>query len=323
MKFLLTGGAGFIGSHLSESLLSRGNEVTVIDDLSTGQMRNIEHLKGHKSFRYVLDTIMNRSAMAELVDNADTVLHLAAAVGVRLVVERPVHTIETNIKGTEVVLEFAAKKQKRVFIFSTSEVYGKSTAASFSEADDLILGPTHKNRWGYAASKIIDEFLALAYLKEKGVPTTIIRLFNTVGPRQTGRYGMVIPRFVRQAMSGEPITVFGNGKQIRTFTHVKDAVAAIMSLVETDKSIGEVFNVGGNEQISIEGLASLVKERMNSKSEIQYIPYDQAYEEGFEDMEKRVPNTAKLRDLVGFSPRHSLDDIIRDVADYFRQTGLA
>jgi len=318
MKYLLTGGAGFIGSHLAEELLARGNEVCIIDDLSTGQMKNIQHLKSQLSFRYVLDSVMNRHVMAELVDDSDIVLHLAAAVGVQLVVESPVRTIETNVKGTEIVLELAVKKKKRVVIFSTSEVYGKSNQTSFSEMDDLILGPTCRGRWSYAASKIIDEFLGLAYYKEKKLPITIIRLFNTVGPRQTGRYGMVVPRFVEQSLTGHPITVYGSGTQIRTFTHVQDAVRAIIGLAECSGAIGEVYNVGGKECISISGLAELVKRLLNSSSSIVRIPYEEAYEQGFEDMERRVPDLTKIHQLIGFEPQLSLEQMILDVAAYQR-----
>jgi len=316
MKFLLTGGAGFIGSHLAELLLARGDRVRIIDDLSTGGIENIQHLKKNKGFKYVLDTVMNRSVMAELVDEADIVLHLAAAVGVRLIVESPVRTIETNIKGTEMVLELAAKKKKPVVIFSTSEVYGKSNGAKFVETGDLILGPTFKGRWSYAASKIIDEFLALAYFKEKNLPVIVIRLFNTVGPRQSGRYGMVIPRFVQQALAGDPITVFGDGKQTRTFTHVKDAIWAILKLVEHPGAIGEIFNIGGKEEVSIERLAHLVKELLQSPAPIEYIPYERAYEEGFEDMRKRVPDISKIQNLIGYEPKFTLKDVILDVAEY-------
>lgn len=316
MKYLLTGGAGFIGSHLAETLLGRGDEVYVIDDLSTGSMENIQHLKGAKGFRYVIDSVLNKQLMAELVDEADLVFHLAAAVGVRLIVESPVRTIETNIKGTEIVLEVAAKKKKPVVVFSTSEVYGKSDGDRFSETDDLILGPSFKGRWSYAASKLIDEFLALAYHKEKKLPVIIIRLFNTVGPRQTGRYGMVVPRFVQQALRAEPLTVFGDGKQTRTFTHVKDAVLAILKLAEHPEAVGEIFNVGGKDEISIEGLAYRVKGVLRSLSPITYIPYENAYEEGFEDMRKRVPDISKVRNLIGYEPQCTLDDIIRDVAEY-------
>lgn len=318
MRYLLTGGAGFIGSHLAEALLDRHDLVTIIDDLSTGGVRNIQHLKGRKGFKYILDSVFNRQLMAELVDEADTVLHLAAAVGVRLIVESPVRTIETNIKGTEIVLELAAKKKKPVVIFSTSEVYGKSNSEKFTETGDLILGPTYKGRWSYAASKIIDEFLALAYHKERKLPVIIVRLFNTVGPRQTGRYGMVVPRFVKQALAGEPITVYGDGSQTRTFTHVKDAVWAILKLIEHPMAIGEIFNIGGKEEISIKDLAHAVKEVLESPSPIVYIPYEEAYEKGFEDMKKRVPDITKIQELIGYEPRYTLRDIILDVAEYER-----
>jgi len=316
MKYLLTGGAGFIGSHLSEALLERGEEVCIIDDLSTGGIENIKHLKGQTGFKYVLDTVMNKSIMTELVDEADVIFHLAAAVGVRLIVESPVRTIETNIKGTEIILELAAKKKKMVVVFSTSEVYGKYNGTKFSETGDLILGPTYKGRWSYAASKIIDEFLALAYFKEKKLPVIIVRLFNTVGPRQTGRYGMVVPRFVQQALTGQPITVYGDGKQTRTFTHVRDAIMAILKLVDQPGAIGEIFNIGGKEEISIEKLAKLVKKVLKSPSSIVHIPYEKAYEEGFDDMRKRVPDIGKIETLIGFEPKCNLRDIVCDVAEY-------
>ena len=316
MKYLLTGGAGFIGSHLAEQLLYRGHDVCVIDDLSTGKIRNVQHLKTHRAFTCIVDSVTNRQAMAELVDDADIILHLAAAVGVHLVVESPIRTIETNVKGTEVVLELAAKKAKRVVIFSTSEVYGKSTHPIFSESDDLVLGPTIRSRWSYAASKMIDEFLALAYFKEKRLPITIVRLFNTVGPRQTGRYGMVIPRFVEQALHDRPITVYGNGQQSRTFIHVYDAVRAILGLAECDRTIGEVFNIGGTETISIGALAVLVKDLVGTTSPIIHVPYDQAYEVGFEDMESRVPDIRKLQEQLKFEPQLTLRQIILDVAAY-------
>jgi UDP-glucose 4-epimerase len=321
MKYLLTGGAGFIGSHLAEVLLERGGEVRIVDDLSTGSIENIRHLKTNGRFRYVLDTVLNRSLMAELVDDADLIFHLAAAVGVRLIVESPVRTIETNIKGTELVLELAARKKKPVILFSTSEVYGKGNGEKFSETADLVLGPTYKGRWSYAASKIMDEFLALAYHKEKKLPVIIIRLFNTVGPRQTGRYGMVVPRFIRQALAGEPITVYGDGSQTRTFTHVKDAVWATLKLVEHPKAVGEIFNIGGKEEISIESLARLVKDLLQSPSPIVYIAYEQAYEEGFEDVQKRVPDISKIRDLISFEPKYTLHDIILDVAQHMKNNG--
>ncbi len=316
MKYLITGGAGFIGSHLAEALVQRGDDVCVIDDLSTGSIENIRHLKREKGFRYVVDTVLNKPVMAELVDEADVVFHLAAAVGVRLIVESPVRTIETNIKGTEIVLEVAAKKKKPVVIFSTSEVYGKSEMAKFSETGDSILGPSIRGRWSYAASKLIDEFLGLAYYKERKLPVVIIRLFNTVGPRQTGRYGMVVPRFVQQALRREPITVFGDGKQTRTFTHVKDAVWAILRLSQHSGALGEIFNVGGREGISIERLAFRVKDLLQSPSPVVYIPYEQAYEEGFEDMRCRVPDITKIQNLIGYEPKWTLDDIILDVAEY-------
>jgi len=322
MKYLITGGAGFIGSHLAEELLERGESVIVIDDLSTGAVENIRHLKQQPRFRYVIESVMNRAAMAELVDEAELIFHLAAAVGVRLIVESPVRTIETNIKGTEMVLELAAKKRKPVVIFSTSEVYGKSNGASFGEDGDLVLGPTSKGRWSYAASKIVDEFLALAYYKEKKLPVVVIRLFNTVGPRQSGRYGMVVPRFVQQALAGEPITVYGNGSQTRTFTHVKDAVWAIVKLAEHQKAIAEVFNIGGRDEIAIGDLARLVKELLGSESPIFHVPYEQSYEEGFEDMARRVPDISKIQGLIGYEPRYTIKDVVLDVAAY-QATGLS
>lgn len=318
MKCLITGGAGFIGSHLADQLLDQNHDVCIIDDLSTGSIVNIQHLRGRRRFRYVVDSVFNRPLMAELIDDADVIFHLAAAVGVRLIVESPVRTIETNVRGTEIVLEHAGKKKKLVVMFSTSEVYGKSNGDQFSETDDLVLGPTTKGRWSYAASKIIDEFLALAYWKERRVPVIIVRLFNTVGPRQTGRYGMVIPRFVDQALEGEGITVFGDGKQTRTFNHVLNAVWAIVKLIETPKAVGEIFNIGGTEEISIENLAYRVKELLKSSSPIIYVPYEEAYEEGFEDMRRRVPDIRKIQTLIGYQPRLTLDDIIRDVAEYKR-----
>jgi UDP-glucose 4-epimerase len=318
MKALITGGAGFIGSHLAEELLNRGQQVFLIDDLSTGSIDNIEHLKNRKGFSYTIDTILNAPILAELVDKCDVVFHLAAAVGVMLIVESPVRTIETNIKGTEAVLMHANKKKKKVILASTSEVYGKSDQNSFKEGGDLILGPTTKSRWSYACSKAIDEFLALAYWKEKGLPVVITRLFNIVGPRQTGRYGMVIPRFVKQALLNKPIPVFGDGKQSRCFAHVKDAVDALIKLTETDKAVGEVINLGSDKEITIENLAKKVKEATKSKSEVWYIPYNEAYEKGFEDMRRRVPDLTKIKKLIGYKPRYSLDDILKDVIEYYR-----
>ena len=322
MKYLLTGGAGFIGSHLADALLKAGNDVSILDDLSTGSIENVQHLKRHARFKYTLDSVFNKPVMAELIDEADVIFHLAAAVGVWLIVENPVQTIQTNVKGTEIVLDLAAKKKKRVVIFSTSEVYGKSNNGKFAEDGDLILGPTFKGRWSYAASKIIDEFLALAYYKEKKLPVIIVRLFNTVGPRQTGRYGMVLPRFVNQALTGEPITVFGDGKQTRTFTHVRDAVGAIVQLAAHPKAIGEIFNIGGDGETSIEGLAKLVKDLLKSQSPIVYVPYDQAYEEGFEDMQRRVPDTSKIQTLIGYQANYDLKEIVLDVAQFLRRNRL-
>lgn len=318
MKALITGGAGFIGSHLAEKLLEEGHQVFIIDDLSTGSIDNIEHLKKQKSFSYTIDSILNSPVLAELVDKCDVVFHLAAAVGVMLIVESPVNTIETNVKGTEAVLIHANKKRRKVIIASTSEVYGKSEQKSFKEDADLILGPTTKGRWSYACSKAIDEFLALAYWKEKKLPVVITRLFNIVGPRQTGRYGMVIPRFVKQALLNKPITVFGDGKQSRCFTHVKDAVNALIKFSQTDKAVGEVINLGSNNEITIENLAKKVKEAVKSKSGIKYVPYNEAYEEGFEDMRRRVPDLSKIKKIIGYKARYSLDDILKDVIEYYK-----
>ncbi|HXR45542.1 MAG TPA: NAD-dependent epimerase/dehydratase family protein, partial [Pseudolysinimonas sp.] len=281
MKALLTGGAGFVGSHLAERLLELGHEVAVLDNLSTGSMENIAHLKGRARFSYVIDTVTNEPLLAEMIDQSDVVFHLAAAVGVKLIVEQPVHTIETNVHGTEVVLKHANKKKKLVVIASTSEVYGKSTDVPFREGADLVLGATVKHRWAYACSKLIDEFLALAYWKEKKLPIVIVRLFNTVGPRQTGQYGMVLPTFVRQALSGQPITVFGDGTQTRSFTYVADVVDALVKLAQEPRAIGEVFNIGNTEEVTIADLAERVKRMTDSASPVQFIPYDQAYEAGF------------------------------------------
>ncbi len=316
MRFLITGGAGFIGSHLAELLLNRGDEVLLMDDLSTGSMENIRHLKAFDRMHYFLDSIENRHLLAELVDEAEVIIHLAAAVGVRLIVESPVRTIETNVNGTQLVLEAACKKRKLVFTASTSEVYGKNTNVPFREDADLVLGPTTKSRWSYAASKALDEFLALSYWKEKKQPVIVARLFNTVGPRQTGRYGMVMPNFVGQALEGAPITVYGTGRQSRCFCDVRDAVEAISRLVATGRAVGQVVNIGSDQEISIEGLAQVVKERTGSSSPITYTPYDQAYEPGFEDMQRRVPALEKLEDLTGFRPRTQLPEIVDRVAAY-------
>ena len=323
MRYLITGGAGFIGSHLSEALIARGDEVFVLDDLSTGSVENIRHLKSNKRFHYIFDSIMNKHLLAELVDDSDVVLHLAAAVGVRLIVESPVRTIETNVHGTQNVLDAASKKKKLVFTASTSEVYGKSDKVPFHEDADLVLGPTSKGRWSYAASKALDEFLALSFWKEKKLPVIVARFFNTVGPRQTGRYGMVLPNFVRQALAGEPITVYGTGKQSRCFCDVRDCVEAVLRLVGTDKAVGEVVNIGSTEEISIEALAQLVKQRTKSSSPIVSIPYDQAYEPGFEDMPRRIPALEKLESLTAFRPGIPLNDIVDGVIGYFQDKANA
>ena len=316
MRVLITGGAGFVGSHLAEAYLQRGEDVWVLDDLSTGGIQNIEHLKGHERFHYVIDTVMNVPVLAECIDRCDIVCHLAAAVGVRLIVESPVNTIETNIKGTENVLTLANKKKKKVLIASTSEVYGKGTRVPFREDDDLVLGPTIKGRWSYACSKAIDEFLAIAYWKEKRLPVVIARLFNTVGPRQTGRYGMVIPSFVRQALSGSPITVFGDGTQSRSFTYVSDVVGAIVRLMDSDQTVGQVYNIGNGKEITMMELARIVKEMTSSSSEIVLIPYDKAYEEGFEDMPRRVPDISKIRRAIGYEPTLGIRAILQKVIEY-------
>jgi UDP-glucose 4-epimerase len=319
VKALLTGGAGFIGSHLAERLLADGHDVIVLDNLSTGSIDNIAHLKGVRGFSYTIDSITNEPLLAELIDRSDVVFHLAAAVGVKLIVEQPVHTIETNVHGTEVVLKHANKKKKLVVIASTSEVYGKSTDVPFREEADLVLGATIRHRWAYACSKLIDEFLALAYWKEKKLPVVIVRLFNTVGPRQTGQYGMVLPTFVRQALLGHPITVFGDGTQSRSFTYVGDVVDALVALAQEPRAIGQVFNIGNTGEVTICDLARRVKALAGSDSAIHHIPYDQAYEAGFEDMPRRVPDITKVRELIGYEPKLGLDDIIRSVIAHFRE----
>ncbi len=318
MKALLTGGAGFVGSHLTDALLAAGHSVEVIDDLSTGSLDNITPFIGHPRFAHTIDTVMNESLVGEMVDRADVIYHLAAAVGVKLIVEAPVRTIETNVHGTEVILKQAVRDRKPVVVFSTSEVYGKSTAVPFTETADLVMGPTSKHRWAYACSKALDEFLALAYYKERQLPVIIVRLFNTVGPRQTGRYGMVIPNFVRQALAHEPITVFGDGTQSRAFTYVGDVVSGLMKLVETPGTIGEVFNIGNHEEISMMDLAHKVKALTGSHSEIVLIPYDQAYEAGFEDMPRRVPDLRKIGAAVGYQPTVGLDEILTRVIAHER-----
>jgi UDP-glucose 4-epimerase len=318
MRALVTGGAGFIGSHLSERLLNLGHEVMIVDDLSTGSMVNLSAIKDHPRFEYHIDSIFNRRLMAELVDLADVIFHLAAAVGVRRIVESPVQTIATNIGGAEILLEMAAKKRKRLAVTSTSEVYGKSSKLPFSEDDDLVLGPTCHSRWSYACSKAIDEFLALAYHREHRLPVTVFRLFNTTGPRQTGHYGMVVPTFASQALNGGPITVFGSGQQTRCFSHVDDIVSGILAGISTDRTVGEVFNLGGTEEVTIEELAQRVKRATNSNNPIVYIPYSKAYEQGFEDMARRVPDIRKAQSWFGFDHKRSLDEIIASVVDHVR-----
>ena len=316
MRVLITGGAGFIGSHLADAYIERGDDVLVIDDLSTGTIENIRHLKDHPRFNYTIDSVHNQPVTAELVDQSDVVFHLAAAVGVKLIVESPVRTIETNVRGTEVVLALANKKKKKVLIASTSEVYGLSADVPFREDGNLVMGATTKGRWSYACSKAIDEFLALAYWREKKLPTTVVRLFNTVGPRQTGRYGMVIPTFVKQALASRPITVYGNGTQTRCFGYVGDVVGALVKLMDHPDSVGQVFNIGSNEEISILELAERVKELTESDSEITFVPYDEAYEEGFEDMPRRIPDISKIKDLVGFCPDMKLNGILESVISF-------
>lgn len=318
MRALITGGAGFIGSHLAERLLERGDEVLLMDNLSTGSMENIRHLKQYEGMQYFLEPIENRQLLAELVDEADVIFHLAAAVGVRLIVESPVRTIETNVNGTQLVLETACKKRKLVFTASTSEVYGKNANVPFHEDADLVLGPTTKGRWSYAASKALDEFLALSYWKERRQPIIVARFFNTVGPRQTGRYGMVLPNFVSQALKGDPITVFGTGTQSRCFCDVTECVEAVLRLVDTGAAVGEVVNIGTDHEVTIDALAEMVRERAGSTSSIEHIRYEDAYEPGFEDMYRRVPSLAKLERLTGFRPTMPLNNIIDRVVTYFR-----
>lgn len=320
MRYLITGGAGFLGSHLGEELLRQGHEVTVIDDLSTGSIRNIQHLKTYDRFHYHVESCSNVPLLAELVDACDRIVHLAAAVGVKLIVESPVRTIETNVKLTEIVLMLASKKRRQVLVASTSEVYGKSVEVPFREDGDLVMGATTKGRWSYACSKAIDEFLTIAYWKEKKLPTTVVRLFNTVGPRQTGQYGMVIPTFVKQALANEPITVYGDGKQSRCFTHVSDVVRGLIGLLESDRAYGQVFNIGNNEEISIMDLARQVREICKSRSDIVLVPYEKAYEQGFEDMPRRVPDITKIHEHIGWRPTIGLPQILADVIEHERRS---
>jgi len=318
--FLITGGMGFIGSHLAEALVYRGDTVTVVDNLSTGRFENVASLVGHPLFRFAIEDIRNETVMDRLVSECDVVIHLAAAVGVQLIVDKPTHTVETNVLGTHAVLRVANRYRKRILIASTSEVYGKGARIPFREDDDVVLGPTVRSRWAYAASKMIDEFWALAYWREQGLPVTIFRLFNTVGPRQTGRYGMVIPRFVQQVLAGEPITVYGDGTQSRTFCDVADVTRAIIGLAERDDAVGEVFNIGSTREVTIAQLAQLVKEVLNSPSDIVYVPYEEVYGPGFEDMQRRVPDITKIAEFLGWSPHITLEETILRVAHPAQRT---
>ena len=317
-RALITGGAGFIGSHLTERLLERGEEVFVIDNLWTGKLANLARIQGHERLHLVVDTILNESVMNELIFKADRIYHLAAAVGVRNVMDHPVETLEVNVKGTEVVLRLANRFKKKAFIASTSEIYGKHVEHDLSEDNNRVMGTVKKRRWAYACSKTLDEFLALAYFDEKKLPVVIGRLFNTVGPRQTGRYGMVLPGFVQSALLGKPITVYGDGNQTRSFMHVDDAVGAIIRLMDDPSAEGEIYNVGNDQEVSINDLAQKVKEMTGSDSEIDHIPYDRAYGPGFEDMERRCPNISKLKGAIGFEPSYDLEGIIQSVINYFK-----
>ena len=323
MRVLITGGAGFIGSHLADAYLGRGDEVFVLDDLSTGSIDNIRHLRDRRGVHYTIESVHHAPTVAELVDQCDVVFHLAAAVGVKLIVESPVRTIETNVHGAEVVLAAANKKKKKVLVASTSEVYGLSEDVPFREDGNLVLGATNKGRWSYACSKAIDEFLALAYWRERKLPTILVRLFNTVGPRQTGQYGMVVPTFVKQALTDRPITIHGDGEQSRCFTDVSDVVAALVGLMDHPGAVGEVYNVGSTEEVTIRRLADRVLKLTGSSSEIVHIPYEQAYGDGFEDMPRRVPDISKIHSLIGYKPRKSLDQILEGVIAYFRDAPSA
>lgn len=323
MKILITGGAGFVGSHLADKFIGQGHEITVIDDLSTGRYANVEHLEGNPNFRLIIDTVLNAELMEELIRETDRVFHMASAVGVRLIMEQPVKTIETIFHGTDVVLRYCSRYRKRVLIPSTSEVYGKGASIPFREEDDLLTGATDKHRWAYACAKTLDEFLALAHWKETRLPVVVVRLFNTVGPRQTGQYGMVVPRFVHSAMKDEPITVFGDGTQQRCFGHVLDVVEGLSKLLESPQCFGQVINLGNDEEVSILGLAEKAIELTGSKSEVRYIPYEEAYGDGFEDMRRRVPGLEKAKKLIGYQPTRSLENIINDVANEFKKESAA
>jgi len=319
MKILITGWAGFIGSHLSEKLLSMGHKISVIDNLSTGRFANIRHLLKNENFNYTIDSVLNREVLEKLIAENDLIYHLAAAVGVKYIIDNPLLSLRTNIVGTENVLEFANKYKKKVLITSTSEIYGKSVKVPFKEEDDRLLGSTHISRWSYSSAKAIDEFLALAYYREKRLPVVIVRCFNTVGPRQTGQYGMVLPKFVKNALLNHPLTIYGDGKQSRCFTYVDDVVDGFIKLMGEKKAIGEIFNIGTSEEITIEELAKKIKTKTKSKSKLDYIKYEDAYEEGFEDMRRRVPDLTKIKNLIGYKPRYSLDDILDKVIEYFEK----
>ena len=318
MKALITGGAGFIGSHLAEALLAHGHDVTILDNLSTGHYENVAHLDGRPGLQVVVGTILNEFLVDKLVERCDVIFHLAAAVGVELIIKQPLESMTTNIKGSEIVLEMAYRYRKKVVIASTSEIYGKNTNGPLREDTDRILGSPLKSRWSYSSSKAVDEILAYIYWKEKGVPTIIVRLFNTVGPRQSGAYGMVIPRFVGQALAGRPLQVHGDGRQSRCFLHVKDVVWALEALVQHPGAVGQVFNLGSQEEITIESLAKRVIQLANSSTTIEYIPYEEAYEEGFEDMPRRVPDISKIHALIGFQTTMNLDEIILSVVESLR-----
>jgi len=320
MKFLITGGAGFVGSHLADKLINEGHEITVIDDLSTGRYSNIEHLEGHERFRLIIDTVLNAKLVEELIRDTDRVFHMASAVGVKLIMEKPVKTIETIFRGTDVVLDACSRYRKRVLIPSTSEVYGKGISVPFKEGDDLLTGSTDKHRWAYACAKTLDEFLALAHWKETRLQVAVVRLFNTVGPRQTGQYGMVVPNFIKSAINNKPLTVHGDGTQSRCFGHVSDVVEGLVKTLETPECFGQVINLGNDEEVSINDLAKKAISMTGSSSEIEYISYDEAYGEGFEDMQRRVPSLEKAKELIGFQPTRTLEDIINDVADEFRES---
>lgn len=322
MKVLITGGAGFIGSHLSDQLLERGNEVTVLDDLSTGRLENVARLQNREDFTLEVDSVLNEDVVDRRVKGQDLVVHLAAAVGVQYIIDNPLKSIEINVRGTEHVLEAANREKVPVFLASTSEIYGKNKEVPFAEDHDRVLGPNTITRWSYSCTKAVDEFLGLAYWRKKQLPVVIGRFFNTVGPRQSGRYGMVIPRFVKQALLGHPLTVYGDGQQTRTFLDVQDAVTAVLGLLERTDARGEIFNIGSEERVTIEELAQRIVEKVGSSSELKYIPYEEAYEEGFEDMRHRVPDVSKLREWIDFEQQYFLEDILDRTIDYFRNNDL-